>query len=69
MRKRGVGAALLVACLNAMRDSGYGYAIIGWVGPREFYAKTVGAIEIPDSTPGIYRDLLTGFSSVWNDRS
>jgi len=28
------------------------------VGPAEFYAKTVGATLIPDSTPGIYRDYL-----------
>jgi hypothetical protein len=28
------------------------------VGPKEFYAKTVGAIEIPGSDPGIYVDIL-----------
>jgi hypothetical protein len=37
-----------------MKEMGYAYAIIGGVGPKEFYAKTVGAIEIPDSAPGIY---------------
>ena len=37
---------------------GYGYAIIGGVGPAEFYAKTVGAIPIEGSEPGIYRGLL-----------
>lgn len=33
-------------------------AIIGGVGPAEFYAKAVNAALIPDSTPGIYRGLL-----------
>lgn len=44
--------------LTAMRDAGYGYAIIGGVGPAEFYRRTVGAIEIPDSNPGIYAEML-----------
>lgn len=58
LRGRGVGTALLVATLHAMREAGYGYAIIGGVGPAEFYARTVGATLIPDSTPGIYTDML-----------
>ncbi len=58
-RKRSIGTALLLACLHAMRDQGYGYAIIGDASSAEYYAKTVGAIVIPDSSPGIYRDLLT----------
>jgi hypothetical protein len=41
-----------------MRQEGFGYAIIGGVGPADFYVKTVGAIAIEDSEPGIYRDLL-----------
>ena len=57
-RGRGVGTALLWACLDAMWRVGYGYAIIGGVGPAEFYAKTVGAEIIEDSTPGIYRNML-----------
>ena len=58
-RGRGVGKALLLACLHAMAVQGYAYAIIGGVGPFEFYAKTVGAIKIPDSAPGIYGGMLT----------
>ncbi len=54
----GVGRALLLASLWAMRDMGYVYAIIGRAGPVEFYEKTVGAIQIPESSPGIYTDLL-----------
>ena len=57
-RNKGIGAALLFACLEDMRQAGYGYAIIGGVGPAEFYAKTVGAVAIEGSAPGIYRGLL-----------
>ena len=53
-RGQGVGSALVLACLHAMRDAGYAYAIIGGVGPAEFYAKTVDAQPIAGSTPGIY---------------
>ena len=57
-RRRGVGRALLLATLHAMSAAGYAYAIIGGAGEPLFFAKTVGAVEIPDSTPGIYRDRL-----------
>jgi GNAT superfamily N-acetyltransferase len=53
-RGRGVGLSLLLACLHAMRGDGYAYAIIGGVGPAEYYAKTVGATLIEGSSPGIY---------------
>ena len=59
-RGQGLGKALLLACLHEMRLKGYGYAIIGWVGPQEFYEKAVGALEIPASTPGIWQDWLGG---------
>lgn len=57
-RGRGLGKALLLACLHAMGAQGYGYAIIGGVGPAHFYEKTVGATLIPDSKPGIYGGML-----------
>jgi GNAT superfamily N-acetyltransferase len=57
-RGRGAGRALLTASLAGLRDLGYVYAIIGGVGPADFYARAVGATPIPDSTPGIYADLL-----------
>ena len=57
-RGKGTGKALLLACLHAMRNEGYGYAIIGGIGPAEFYAKCVGATLIEDSTPGMYRGML-----------
>ena len=55
---KGIGKALLLASLTALREMGYVYAIIGAAGPVDFYQKTVGAIVIPDSEPGIYTDLL-----------
>lgn len=57
-RTRGVGRTLLVACLWGLREMGYVYGIIGGAGPTEFYQRTVGAIVIPDSEPGIYTGLL-----------
>jgi hypothetical protein len=53
-RGHGIGAALTLATLAAMRDAGYAYAIIGGVGPADFYAKVAGAVPIEGSTPGIY---------------
>ena len=55
---KGVGKALLLAALWSLREMGYVYAIIGAAGPVRFYQKTVGAIIIPDSEPGIYTDML-----------
>ena len=57
-RGRGIGKALLLSALMGLREMGYVYAVIGGVGPVRFYQKTVGAIVIPDSEPGIYTDLL-----------
>lgn len=57
-RESGIGKALLLAALRELAAQGYAYAVIGGVGPREFYEKTVGAMPIEGSTPGIYRDLL-----------
>ena len=54
VRGKGVGTMLLLSCLHGMKDSGYAYAIIGGVGPAGFYAKTVGAMTIEGSSPGIY---------------
>lgn len=57
-RGKGVGKALLLACLHGLREMGYVYGVIGHAGPIEFYQKTVGAIVIPDSDPSIYTNLL-----------
>lgn len=59
-RGKGIGKALLIEALHGLKEFGYIYGVIGGVGPREFYSKCVGAVEIPDSTPGIYKNLITG---------
>ena len=58
MRGLGIGKALLLASLWSLREMGYVYAIIGGVGPTEFYERAVGATVIPESHPGIYTDIL-----------
>ena len=57
-RGLGIGHALLLASLFDLKTMGYGYAIIGDVGPSAFYEKTVGAMPIPNSAPGIYAGML-----------
>ena len=57
-RGRGIGEALLLYSLSAMREQGYGYGIIGGVGPADFYTKAVGAVLIEGSEPGIYSNPL-----------
>ncbi len=57
-RNQGIGKALLLTSLDAMSAIGYAYAIIGNADSLEFYKKTAGAVEIPGSSPGIYRDRL-----------
>lgn len=57
---KGIGKALLLRALRALKDEGYAYAIIGGVGPAAFYEKTVKAVLIEGSTPGIYRDYMGG---------
>ncbi len=59
-RGLGIGKALLLACLWGQRELGYAYGIIGGAGPVEFYEKAVGASVIPESTPGVYADMLKG---------
>ncbi|MEM1137907.1 MAG: GNAT family N-acetyltransferase [Bacteroidota bacterium] len=57
-RGEGVGKILLLLALQALKDLGYAYAIIGGVGPKEFYEKNVGAMVIPNSDESIYKNLL-----------
>ena len=57
-RGQGTGKALLLACLLDMKLKGYGYAVIGSVGPAEFYHKAVGAVPIPDSAPGMWKTWI-----------
>ncbi|MDF1859861.1 MAG: GNAT family N-acetyltransferase [Verrucomicrobiales bacterium] len=57
-RGKGIGTVLLIRSLEALRESGYAYAIIGYSGADDYYGKTVGAIPIEGSEPGPYRDWI-----------
>ena len=57
-RGSGIGRALLISAAEQMRALGYAYAVIGGVGPADFYAKCLGATVIEGSSPGIYADIL-----------
>jgi GNAT superfamily N-acetyltransferase len=57
-RGGGIGEALLFAALEAMRQAGYAYAVIGDPGPVEFYRKRLDALDIPRSDPGFYAGML-----------
>lgn len=57
-RSAGLGKALLLRSLEAMREAGYGYAIVGWAGPVEFFRKAAGATIIEGSEPGLYRNMV-----------
>ena len=57
-----IGQCLLVRTLEAMREYGYGYAIIGWVSDAEpFYRKTVGAEYIKGGNPqnSVYSGMVS----------
>ena len=58
-RGHGIGKALLLKCLVAMREDGYGYAIIGGVEPKNwpFYEKCSKAVVIEDSKR-IYKRMV-----------
>src|SRR5258705_13349583 len=57
-RRNGIGTALLLACLETIKQQGYGYRILGGGGPADFYQKLVRAVPIEGSRPGVYRGLL-----------
>lgn len=58
-RGQGIGSDLLLSGLYSMKAVGYAYAVIGGAASLGFYRRVVNAIEIPDSSPGIYTDRLT----------
>ena len=59
-RGKRIGEALLKRTLGAMKEIGYGYAIIGWCdGARKFYEKTVGAVEIRETGKSVYNRLIS----------
>ncbi|CAB1077187.1 hypothetical protein JY97_06390 [Alkalispirochaeta odontotermitis] len=62
-RGQGTGQSLLKACLLDMKLKGYGYAVAGDVNDPGYYQNKVGAIEIPDSSPGIFRNRVKSVNS------
>ncbi|QUH30606.1 GNAT family N-acetyltransferase [Vallitalea guaymasensis] len=60
-RGKGIGKALLLRSLNALKDEGYIYAIIGGIGPANFYEKCVNAVLIDSSKEySVYEHFLAG---------
>lgn len=57
-QEAGIGTALLLQSLHAMARDSYAYAVIGWAGPVDWYARTVGATVIEGSEPSYYRGPL-----------
>ena len=58
---KNVGQSLLLRTLYAMKEYGYGYAVIGWVGDAEmFYRKTVDAEFIKGGNPenSVYSNMI-----------
>ena len=57
-RGKNLGKILLVKSLEALKEMGYAYAVIGGVGPIGYYEKTVNAKVIEGSEKSIYENLL-----------
>ena len=57
-RGKSVGRAVVLSVLHSMRESGYGYAIVGDAGPIEFFQRICDARIIDGSAPGIYGNPL-----------
>lgn len=57
-RGQGIGRVLLIKALQALKEQGYAYGIIGGVGPEEYYKKTVNAVVIEGSEKSVYENLL-----------
>lgn len=62
-RGNGVGAALLLKTLQAMKEQDYGYAVIGWVAKDAvpFYKKYAKATIIKGSAPNksVYQNMIS----------
>lgn len=58
----GIGSALLLRTLVAMREAGYGYAIVGSPArsAMAFYVKCAGATPIEANSRGVYERLVAG---------
>lgn len=59
MQGKDVGKALLVRGLEAMLEAGYIYAVIGGVGPVNFYNRCCGATLIENNKKSLYDNFLS----------
>jgi GNAT superfamily N-acetyltransferase len=53
-QRLGIGRALLVMALHAMKAMGYGYCIMGNVSAASFFEKVAGAVSIESVKADIY---------------
>lgn len=62
---KGIGKALLLRSLHALKDEGYQYAIIGGIGPAKFYEKCVGGVLIESSKKhSVYEHFLAALEKT-----
>ena len=56
-RSHGSGSALYLACLLEMKQSGYGYCVLGMIAEDMFgyYHHLSGAVAIPDSGKSVWK--------------
>ena len=57
-RGKGIGTVLLLKSLDALKELGYVYAIIGDVGPIDYYKNVCDAQVIKGSEDSIYKEML-----------
>ena len=59
-RRQGVGKALLLKCMEALRELGYAYAFIGWPDDKaiHFYQEATGGMMIPCKGTGVYSRMV-----------
>ena len=59
-RRQGVGKALLLKCMESLREMGYAYAFIGWPDTEaiHFYEEATGGMMIPDDGFGVYSRMI-----------
>ncbi|MEX0969324.1 MAG: GNAT family N-acetyltransferase [Paracoccaceae bacterium] len=57
-RRQGIGAALVWACMDALRHLGHVYAFIGDSADDAFYARILGATPLPGAGISLYAHML-----------
>ena len=59
-RRQGIGKALLLKCLESLKELGYVYAFIGWPDEKaiHFYEEATGGMMIPDDGFGVYSRMV-----------